>query len=239
MKNILVAMVIALVAVGCSDKRPSVSSSYSSDGSIGHNYVVPNTTVQQLKPITYPDQSNRPEWVMNEPLLDGDKIYFTGVSSLYATEKSARRAAKRDALFSGMEYLSTVAKAKYEEAELGFGLDGATLAPTVGSRGYYKFVHMNVLKGARATKWYFEREADMVGRPGYKYFALVSMPKKHFMEAFDNTAKANVWKAKQEASNAVNAVAKEQAVNSLKFWELVKEEGISDDDFFQVEKPAQ
>ena len=59
------------------------------------------------------------------------------------------------------------------------------------------------------------------------------------MEAFDNTAKANVWKAKQEASNAVNAVAKEQAVNSLKFWELVKEEGISDDDFFQVEKPAQ
>ena len=228
MKYILVAMVIALVAVGCSNSaRPPLEE------------VEREYTQSQLKPVTYPDQSNRPEWVMNEPLLDGDKIYFTGVSSLYATEKSARRAAKRDALFSGMEYLSTVATAKYEEAELSFGLDGASFAPTVGSRGYYKFVHMNVLKGARTTKWYFEREADMVGRPGYKYFALVSMPKKHFMEAFTNTAKANVWKAKQEASNAVTAVAKEQAENSLKFWELVEKEGINDDDFFQVEKPAQ
>ena len=117
MKNILVAMVIALVAVGCS------------------NSARPPLEEVQLKPVTYPDQSNRPEWVMSEPLLDGDMMYFTGVSSLYATEKSARRAAKRDALFSGMEYLSTVATAKYEEAELSFGLDGASFAPTVGSRG--------------------------------------------------------------------------------------------------------
>ena len=195
-------------------------------------------TVQQnqLKPVSYPDQSDRPEWVMSEPLLDGDLIYFTGVSSLYATEKSARRDAKRDALFSGMEYLSTVAKAKFEQAEMGFGLDGATYAPTIGTRGYYKFVHMNVLKGARTTKWYFEREADMVGRPGYKYFALVAMPKKDFFRAFDNTAKANVFEARQNASNAVTAVAKEQALNNVEFWKLVEKEGLNDDDFFNVPK---
>ena len=149
---------MAVIAVGCSSNtRPVLDPEETRE-----------LTVESLKPVTYPDQDDRPEWVMSEPLLEGDLIYFTGVSSLYATEKSARRDAKRDALFSGMEYLSTVAKAKYEQAEMGFGLDGATFAPTIGTRGYYKFVHMNVLKGARTTKCYFEREADMVGRPGYK-----------------------------------------------------------------------
>ena len=225
MKNFLVAIVVALLVVGCSSTRPTLTSE-----------EMHTAELDALKPVTFPDQSNRPEWVMSEPLLDGDLIYFTGVSSLYATEKSARRDAKRDALFSGMEYLSTVAKAKFEQAEMGFGLDGATYAPTIGTRGYYKFVHMNVLKGARATKWYFEREADMVGRPGYKYFALVAMPKKDFYSAFNNTAKANVFQARQEASNAVTAVAKEQALQNIEFWKLVEEEGLNDDDFFKVPK---
>ena len=197
MKNILILIAMALFVVGCSSKQALVE--------------------EPPKTIALPDVKDRPEWVMSEPLLEGDVFYFTGVSSLYATEKFARRDAKRDALFSGMEYLSTVAKAKYEQAELGFGLEGATLAPTVGSRGYYKFVHMNVLKGARTVKWYFEREQDMGGRPGYKYFALVAMPKKHFFEAYSNTAKANVQKAQQEAADAVTEVAKEQARQNVEF----------------------
>ena len=224
MKNILVATIVAMLVVGCSSNtRPTLTPE-----------ELNTAQINQLKPVSYPDQSNRPEWVMSEPLLDGDLIYFTGVSSLYATEKSARRDAKRDALFSGMEYLSTVAKAKYEQAEMGFGLDGATFAPTIGTRGYYKFVHMNVLKGARTTKWYFEREADMAGRPGYKYFALVALPKKHFFDAFNNTAKINVFKAKQEAASAVTEVAKEQANQTVEFWKLVEKEGLTTDDFFQV-----
>jgi hypothetical protein len=215
MKNILILIAMALFVVGCSSKQALVE--------------------EPPKTIALPDVKDRPEWVMSEPLLEGDVFYFTGVSSLYATEKFARRDAKRDALFSGMEYLSTVAKAKYEQAELGFGLEGATLAPTVGSRGYYKFVHMNVLKGARSTKWYFERELDMVGRPGYKYFALVAMPKKHFFEAYSNTAKANVLKAQQEAADAVTEVAKEQARQNVEFWKIVEEEGLNEDDFFKID----
>ena len=215
---------MAVIAVGCSSNtRPVLDPEETRE-----------LTLETLKPITYPDQSNRPEWVMSEPLLEGDIIYFTGVSSLYATEKSARHDAKRDALFSGMEYLSTVAKAKYEQAEMGFGLDGATFSPTIGTRGYYKFVHMNVLKGARNTKSYFEREADMAGRPGYKYFALVAIPKKHFFDAFNNTAKINVFKAQQEAANAVTEVAKEQANQTVEFWKLVEKEGLTTDDFFQI-----
>ena len=215
MKNILILIAMALFVVGCSSKQALVE--------------------EPPKTIALPDVKDRPEWVMSEPLLEGDVFYFTGVSSLYATEKFARRDAKRDALFSGMEYLSTVAKAKYEQAELGFGLEGATLAPTVGSRGYYKFVHMNVLKGARSTKWYFEREQDMVGRPGYKYFALVAMPKKHFFEAYSNTAKANVLKAQQEEADAVTEVAKEQARQNVEFWKIVEEEGLNEDDFFKID----
>jgi len=224
MKKIIILITMAVFAVGCSSNtRPVLDPEETRE-----------LTVESLKPVTYPDQSDRPEWVMSEPLLEGDLIYFTGVSSLYATEKSARRDAKRDAIFSGMEYLSTVAKAKYEQAEMGFGLDGTTLAPTIGTRGYYKFVHMNVLKGARTTKWYFEREADMVGRPGYKYFALVAIPKEHFFEAFANTAKANVLKAQRDAANAVTQIAKDQANQTVEFWKLVEEEGLTTDDFFQV-----
>ena len=216
MKNILILIAMALFVFGCSSKQALLE--------------------EPPKTIALPDVKERPEWVMSEPLLEGDVFYFTGVSSLYATEKFARRDAKRDALFSGMEYLSTVAKAKYEQAEMGFGLEGATFSPTVGSRGYYKFMHMNVLKGARTVKWYFEREQDMGGRPGYKYFALVAMPKKHFFEAYSNTAKANVLKAQQEAADAVTEVAKEQARQNVEFWKIVEEEGLDDDDFFKVPK---
>jgi hypothetical protein len=215
MKNILILIAMALFVMGCSSKQALLE--------------------EPPKMVPLPDVKDRPEWVMSEPLLEGDVFYFTGVSSLYATEKNARRDAKRDALFSGMEYLSTVAKAKYEQAEMGFGLDGATFSPTVGSRGYYKFVHMNVLKGARTVKWYFEREQDMVGRPGYKYFALVAMPKKHFFEAYSNTAKANVLKAQQEAADAVTEVAKEQARQNVEFWKIVEEEGLNEDDFFKID----
>ena len=224
MKKFIILITMAILAVGCSSNtRPVLDPEETRE-----------LTLESLKPVTYPDQSNRPEWVMSEPLIEGDIIYFTGVSSLYATEKSARHDAKRDAIFSGMEYLSTIAQAKYEQAEMGFGLDGATFSPTVGTRGYYKFVHMNVLKGARTTKWYFEREADMAGRPGYKYFALVAMPKKHFFDAFNNTAKINVFKAQKEAANAVTEVAKEQANQTVEFWKLVEKEGLTTDDFFQI-----
>ena len=76
----------------------------------------------------------------------------------------------------------------------------------------------------------------MFGRPGYKYFALVAMPKKHFFEAYSNTAKAKIQKAQQEAADAVTEVAKEQARQNVEFWKIVEEEGLSDDDFFKVPK---
>ena len=73
-------------------------------------------------------------------------------------------------------------------------------------------------------------------RPGYKYFALVAMPKKHFFEAYSKTAKANVQKAQQEAADAVTEVAKEQARQNVEFWKIVEEEGLNDDVFFKVPK---
>ncbi len=47
---------------------------------------------------------------------------------------------------------------------------------------------------------------------------------------------ANVFEARQNASNAVTAVAKEQALNNVEFWKLVEKEGLNDDDFFNVPK---
>jgi len=76
----------------------------------------------------------------------------------------------------------------------------------------------------------------LFGRPGYKYFALVAMPKKHFFEAYSNTAKAKIEKAQQEAADAVTEVAKEQARQNVEFWKIVEEEGLNDDDFFKVPK---
>ena len=62
------------------------------------------------------------------------------------------------------------------------------------------------------------------------------MPKKHFFEAYSNTAKANVLKAQQEAADAVTEVAKEQARQNVEFQKIVEEERITEDDFFSVTK---
>mgnify|MGYP004384096085 FL=1 len=43
------------------------------------------------------------------------------------------------------------------------------------------------------------------------------MPKKHFFEAYSNTAKSDVQKAQQEAADAVTEVAKEQARQNVEF----------------------
>jgi len=84
----------------------------------------------------------------------------------------------------------------------------------------------------RATKWYFERENDMLGRPGYKYFVLTFIPKEDIFLAFKKTAKQNVALAKQEAEQALNAQAKNQAEQATKFWQMVEKEGINQDDLF-------
>ena len=65
MKNFLLATIVALLVVGCSSKtRPTLTSE-----------EMHTAQVNALKAVSYPDQSNRPEWVMSEPLLDGDLIY--------------------------------------------------------------------------------------------------------------------------------------------------------------------
>jgi hypothetical protein len=209
MKKFIILITMAILAVGCTNNQELVKEALNSVG-------------------------DRPEWIMNEPLVDGDTFYFVGISSLYATEKGARRDAKRDAMFTMMEYLNTIAQAKFEEAQVSYGLEGALISPTISNRGYTKFVSMNVIRRMRATKWYFERENDMLGRPGYKYFVLTFVPKEDIFLAFKKTARQNVVLAKQEAKQALNAQAKNQAEQATKFWQMIEKEGINQDDLFNA-----
>lgn len=173
-----------------------------------------------------PIVQQRPEWVMNEPEVEGNDLYFVGISAVHATEKNARNDARRDATNSVVQYLGTLAKTKYEQATVSYGLSSQVVDPTTASRQFEKQVAANVATRMKTTKWYMERETDSIGKKGYKYFTLAKIPKDSLNEAFQNTAEQNMKDAQERAAKAATAQAKKQAEDQAKFWTDMKQQGV-------------
>ncbi len=171
---------------------------------------------------------DRPDWCMNELEMEGDTMYFSGLSNIYATEKGARSDARRDSINSVVQYLGTLAKTKYEEASISYGLSSQTMDPTTSGRRFEKQVAANVARGLRVTKWHTERETDSIGKWGYKVCALGTIPKSSINNSFRKTAKQNMLDAQREAERAATEQAKAQAERAKDFWKDMQEQGLLD-----------
>lgn len=176
------------------------------------------------------DTSDRPEWVMNEPGVEDDKMYFVGISSVHVSEKNARNDARRDSVNAAIQYLGTMAKSKFEQAQVTYGLASEAIDPTTSARQYEKQVAVNVARRMKAEKWYMERETDASGKRGYKYFVLAGVPVNSLDEAFKQTAKKNMEDAKKRAKEASDEQAKRQVEKQAEMWEGLKKQGLFKDD---------
>jgi|TARA_B100001964_G_scaffold133706_1_gene147687 hypothetical protein len=175
------------------------------------------------------DTSDRPEWTMNEPGVEDEKMYFVGISSVHVSEKNARDDARRNSVNAAIQYLGTMAKSKFEQAQVTYGLASEAMDPTTSARQYEKQVAANVTRRLKAEKWYMERETDASGKRGYKYFVLAGVPVKSLDEAFQQTAKKNMKDAQKRAKEAATEQAKRQQEQAAEFWSDMQKQGVTTD----------
>ena len=149
------------------------------------------TKPEPAAPTPQPAQPERPEWTMNEPGVENGKLSFVGMSAVHASEKNAREDARRNAADAVVQYLGTIAKTKFEQISMSYGLSSEVVDPTTSARQFQKQVAANVAKQLKARKWYMERESDATGKQGYKYFVLAETPVAELDKPFKQAAKKN------------------------------------------------
>jgi len=201
MRNIFIVLV-ALIALGCS-----------------------SASKQELAKEALNSVGDRPDWVMLPPAPEGDQLYFVGTSNLYVTEQGARRDAKRDSIREMSEFVRVLNKNKWERVGVTYGMSAMARMPTVSERNFEKIVSASTANFLRVQEMYFEREMDVAGVPGYKYFVLTSISKTDLDTALQSNALQNAREAEENIKNAKTDEAKEQWENARTFWQELAEDG--------------
>ena len=201
MRNIFIVLV-ALIALGCS-----------------------SASKQELAKEALNSVGDRPDWVMIPPAPEGDQLYFVGTSNLYATEQGARRDAKRDSIREMSEFVRVLNKNKWERVGVTYGMSAMAKMPTVSERNFEKIVSASTANFLRVQEMYFEREMDVAGVPGYKYFVLTSISKTDLDTALQSNALQNAREAEEKIKDAKTDEAKEQWENARTFWQELAEDG--------------
>ena len=97
--------------------------------------------------------------------------------------------------------------------------------PTVSERNFEKIVSASTANFLRVQEMYFEREMDVAGVPGYKYFVLTSISKTDLDTALQSNALHNAREAEEKIKDAKTDEAKEQWENARTFWQELAEDG--------------
>lgn len=173
------------------------------------------------------NSDGRPSWTINEPDKKEQNLLFIGLSKKYATEKEGRDAALRNATNNVVKYLGTLAKDKFEDTSITFGLSSSIVDTTASSRKYQKQLSQSLVKRVRPVQWYIEQWQTNTGI-GWKVFVMAKIPLVSINESFKHTAKENKLIAQRQARAAADKVAKKQAENAVQFWSKMSEEGVLD-----------
>lgn len=181
-----------------------------------------------LETLIWSSDSQRPQWTITEPDVDGEILVFVGISNKYSSEKEARNDALRSATNQVVGYLGTMAKDKYEKIARTFGLTSSVVDPTISSREYEKQLRLGVVKHLKSKKWYLERWNTPTGI-GWKAFVFATVPISAVNNSFKESAKQNMISAQRRAKEAADEFAKKQAENSVKMFEQASEEGLIDE----------
>ena len=166
-----------------------------------------------------PVKKERPEWAMNEPDEENGIMSFVGVSLVHSTEQKARVGAREAANTNAVQYLGTMVRGKVERISSSFGLASETIDETLGGRSFQKQLYAGVAKRLKSKKWHFEEKTDAKGKPGYIYFVLTQIPKSELDNTINGAANNTAKAEREKAKKSLNEEAKQQALDSAKFFE--------------------
>ncbi len=174
--------------------------------------------------LIWSSADERPTWTMEEPEVENDRLSFVGLSSTHATEKSARIDARRTAVNNIASYMGTLAKDKFQNAYLTYGLDSSIMDPTHSSRQFENQLSANIVSRVKPKKWYIEKWNLKTGI-GYRVFVLAKVPQEALDESFKSAANSLAKNAQHKAKEAVNKAAKKQAELAAEFWQQMESQG--------------
>lgn len=174
--------------------------------------------------LIWSSSDERPTWTMEEPEIENDRLSFVGLSSTHATEKSARIDARRTAVNNIASYMGTLAKDKFQNAYLSYGLDSSIMDPTNSSRQFENQISANIVSRVKPKKWYIEKW-DLKTGIGYRVFVLAKVPQEALDESFKSAANSLAKNAQHKAKEAVNKTAKKQAELAAEFWQQMESQG--------------
>ena len=194
--KLALALVLAFLAgcavTGCSAPK------------VAENVQIPADTSEQL---VYSTHAERPVWTVDEPEAADGVLSFVGTSARHASEKSAREYSRRNTINAVVKYMGTLAKEKFEKAQVTYGLESSVIDATESSRVFEKQLSTNMATKVKVAKWYGEKWQTPTGT-GWQYFAMATVPREAADESFKLTAAAQARKAEQQAKEAADAIAK-------------------------------
>ena len=219
--------------VGCAASKPEAPSSSAAEAPKAEARVEVVAEPPKSEPaavVTYaepsaPKNKERPDWINNEPDEGDNQLSFVGMSRVHATEKNARNDARRDATNVVVQYLGTIAKNKFEELSVSYGLSSEIVDPTESSQKFQKQIAANVARRLKTKIWHMERE-KISGRLGYKYFVLAVMPNSAIENSFKKSLDQSIEEQQKEADNSATEKAKKQAEQAIEMFRKMKKEGL-------------
>jgi len=188
------------------------------------NLKIPNDINESL---VWSSSDERPQWTMDEPDIENKTLSFVGLSATHATEKGARKDAKRNAVNNISSYIGTLAKDRFENAYLSYGLDSSVLDPTSSSRQFGKQITANIVSRVKTKRWYAEKWKTETGI-GYRVFVLAKIPEDALNESYKSAVNRLSTNAQLAAENAANESAKKQAELASEFWSQMESQGLID-----------
>jgi hypothetical protein len=172
--------------------------------------------------------SERPAWTLKKPETKGGFMYIVGISMDMSNEQLGRRRAMQNARTEMSDYLGTLVKAKFEQANIDFGLASDVVDPTTSAREYGKQMSANFVSELEGQEFYWERWQKPTGI-GYRYFALCRIPEKMINDGVRTDAAKRLQDAQRRAKEQSDRVAKEQLEKAGNMWAQLEQQGLFKD----------
>ena len=173
-------------------------------------------------------EKERPAWTLEKPENKGGYMYIVGISMDMSNEQLGRRRAMQNARTEMSDYLGTLVKAKFEQANVDFGLASDVVDPTTSAREYGKQMSANFISQLEGTKFYWEQRKKLTGI-GYRYFALCRIPEKMINDGVREDAAKRLQDAQRRAKEQSDRVAKEQLEKVGTMWAQLEQQGLFKD----------
>lgn len=178
--------------------------------------------------IIWSSHEKRPEWLYREPDIEGDLLYFVGLSGKFAMEKDARDDAHRTAIANVVRYIGTLAQDKFQRVVTTYGLSSQVADPTKAARGFEEQLSAAFAARVKPQEWYIEqRLLKKTKETYYVAYVLAKVPKSAIDQAYQEAMNNTVDDLKKKRDAAADEQAKGQFQKAMEAFEDAKSQGFS------------